>query len=188
MTVLDKLNKLVEIHENAQPINGLEQLIYYLKNNLRAAFGKNFIKVVFDKTENGNGILFIKFSKYPWKEATNDQLANSDLNFIISVEGFDSEGRFDNSSEFTIEMCKFHNPSKTAKKLKRKKYYNLEDTGNYIKKYFKVNEEAIGTGTASGATSSSVGGVERTEGNIAVRPVRIGGVQRRISKKKIKEY
>jgi hypothetical protein len=136
MDVLKRLDQLIDINESLQTFEEVEQFIKYIKTHLRQTLGRLFIKVVFDKTDNGNGIVFIKFSSLPWKGTSNEQLAFSDLNFIISIEGFDASGKLSDDSIFNVEMTNFHAPQKQIRRLPKRKMYNLNDVGEYVKRYF----------------------------------------------------
>lgn len=183
--VLPKLNRLVEIYEQAQPIADANGFIGYIKPKLRQRFKPCFVKAVFDRTANGLGAVFIKFASHPWNGACNEDLEKSNLNFIISIDGFDGDGKIDENSVYTVEMFKYRDANKRYRRMAGKKFYNFEDARAYVDEYFSgINEDvtAVATGTASGATSAGVGGPERTEGNIAVKPYH-AGLQRRFKKK-----
>jgi hypothetical protein len=167
----DKLNKALEIYESCQPNQGLGDIIARIKNHIRSKFGKLFSKVVFDKTENGNGTVFIKFSSFPFEGATNEQLANAKISFMIAIEGFDANGEYDEDSMFNVEMFRFNNPENTIKKLRRKKFYRPTDASNYVTRYFDMNEEAmvaggdVGIGTSGDISTSG----QTSTPNVAVR-------------------
>jgi len=179
---LEKLNRLIEIHEQARPLKNAHEFVEYLKPRLREKFKPCFLKTLFDRTAKGSGAVFIKFARLPWRGACNEALENSDLNFMICIDGFDGEGNFDEDSVYTVEMYKYRDDKKHVKKMANKKFCAFEDVRTYVERYFKCVQESLGT--ASGATGYADGGIERTQGDIAVKPYH-AGIYRRFRKKKV---
>jgi hypothetical protein len=197
MSVLDKLNETLEKMNKFEGLETANHFIDSLKNNFRERLGGNFLKVDFDKSDNGNGIVFIRFSKAQYTEECNDALQNSPVNFIISVEGFDSDGGLcEDCGCFTVETLRYHDPDKQVRRLKRRQLCDINMVEQYLSKYVEKFQGELksvheNTGTSSGAGPTAGSGSDLTigggvpdnshGGNIAVFKKRLGSgeVQRR---------
>ena len=184
MSIVEKLNKYIDIRESVELVGDAHQLSDLLKSFLRRKFGDRFVKVLFDKTEN-SGSVFVKYASHPWQSATNEDLMSAPFNFIISINGFNPDGSCDECSLFDVDMYQ-HKLSNGVRKIRSKKFYTVEEVKKHVLSYFErhYNEftEDVGAGTSSGAAGFGTGGVERTEGDIAVRPIRMGTEKRRKEK------
>jgi hypothetical protein len=190
MSAIYKLEKAVKIYESMDQITHVNEIVSCLKKSLREMVGGSFVKVSFAESEN-NGILFVKFSKHPFKEATNDQLVNSPTNFIISIDGFNPDGTIKECVLFEVETCVYKNKINEIKKIRKKSFYNPESATEYVKKYFEkyksyfmTEEGEGGIGGGGEAVSSDVSG-GTSSGNIAAYKKKL--VQKPIRRKKDEE-
>jgi hypothetical protein len=202
MSILKKLNEALEKINNFESLETANHFIDRLKNNFRKRLGGNFLKVSFDKSDNNNGVVFIRFAKLPYTESCNDKLQESPINFIISVEGFDGDGGLcEDCGCFVVETLRYHDPDNKARKLKRRQLCDINMVEQYLSKYIEtyqdvlkdeyedVEENSVGTCSGAGSTIGSGddltvgGGVPDNshEGNIAVFKKKLGSgeIQRR---------
>lgn len=180
MSVLDKINESIEAMQDFKALTNAHELVSALKGNIRKKLGDNFSKVYFDKTDANNGMVFVKFSKFPYmNEATNEKLQEAPVNFIISVEGFDGEGNVcQECGGLMVEMVRFKNVGEgKLRKLRVKQFSEINMVKDYVNKYFEKNEgylaETVGTtsgasGTADATGEMTGGKASATQGDIAV--------------------
>lgn len=184
MSVLKKINKILKLQEEVQleTVHNLDDLICFLKT-IRKIVGNCFLKVEFDSTGNGTGVLFLKFSKCPWEKCNNQQLSNSELNFMITIDGFDDDGNVCEETCHEVCMYKLNDQTKKLKKLRTKEFFNMLDAGKYVKKYFEENASLFplsedGEGGSSPAPTGTDGGGFTTgmtsSNNIATFKKRLG--------------
>jgi len=186
MSVVEDLDKLISLKEASTFVVDLESFVTILKSYLRRKLGKCFCKVVFDKTDQDQGMVFVKVSAVPWKDSEPDTINNSPCKFIIAVSGFNGNGEVTESSYHDVDMYVCDG----VRRIRAKRFYGLDEAKRHLLRYFEKYcdkiAESVGAGTASGAVGSGVGGVSRTEGDIAVRPVRMkmgSSVVKRFDKK-----
>jgi hypothetical protein len=175
---LSKIEKVFNVANDCQQQQSvmqqtnLEKFIQFLKQKIRQKNKERFAKVVFDKTENGTGMLFIKIANCPWKDATDEALNNSDRNFVIAIDGFDDQGQFDEDCTFGVDMIRHQDKLNKTKRLRAKSFYNLVDAGDYVVKYFNnIHEESE---SPAEADASSDPALLNTTAAIAKYPQRMG--------------
>jgi hypothetical protein len=163
MSVLDRLNKLITITENAQPITNANELVEHLKSVLAPKVGKNFFNVCFDKTENGTGTVFVKFAKHPMQEATNQKIQECPVNFIIAIEGFLDNGSVcQECGGFDVEMYRFQDKTNNLRKMRTQKLPSPMVVRDYVNKYFEkfskhLTEDGAPAPAAPAAAPASTG-------------------------------
>lgn len=192
MDVLEKLTNTLSDASGFQRVGSAYDFMDLVKTKFRPKLGNCFLKTHFDQNAE-DGMVFLKFSIENHDGATNESLGNSKLNFIISIDGFTPDGNVcPYSNGHCVESLKFKDEYGFAKKLRRKKFNDIEMAKNYVFKYFEncvynVKEE-IGIGTASGADSTANAGPSNTHANIAVNKSKlIKKVQRRNEKGDLKK-
>jgi hypothetical protein len=194
MSILEKLNETLDKMNQFEGLETANHFIDSLKKNFRQRLGGNFLKVDFDKSDNNNGVVFIRFAKAPYTEACNEKFKESPVNFIISVEGFDGEGGLcEDCGCFTVETLQYNDPDNRARKLKRRQLCDINMVEQYLTKYVERYQDNLrddyeecseNTGTSSGAGPTAGSGSDLTigggapdnshGGNIAVFKKKLG--------------
>ena len=181
MDLLSRLDKVVFLQEAVKEYTNAFEFITALKKKLRTITSGNFLKVTFDSGYAGMGMVFVKFANTQWKKATETDLRNSKINFIIAIEGFDDAGDID--GQIVVEMFKFFDDNGTLTKIRKKKTNSLGDAYRHVVRYFQdnedelvtsINEEGLGGTTASGGEVSTDVSGGTTTNNIAVYKKKLG--------------
>jgi hypothetical protein len=189
MSFLDKFNKKMTLLESFAPIKNVSEMVERITSSLTPKVGKQFFQTAFDKSENGNGILFIRFAKHPMAEATNQKISECPVSFIISVEGFRDDGTIcDECGSLNVEMLHFNDKTNKLRKMRPQRFSNPNMVHDYIGKYFeKYSPHLLGEDGAAapaggaaapapasgGPVSTSVEGGTTTD-NIAVFKPKLG--------------
>lgn len=193
---MESLDRYCKIFEHCGHCDNAEELVEYFKE-FGKRYSNSFFECSFDN-DGKNGVVVIKFAKTPLTEGiTNQKLEESNINFIITVEGFNADGTLPKNREVVVDPIKFIDKNEKMRKMPVTGFFDLRATKDYLTKYFQRYDHYLkedgggavaGAGTASGATSASVAGPSRTEGDIAVFPQRLGmGMTSRQWKKKSKK-
>jgi 8-oxo-dGTP pyrophosphatase MutT (NUDIX family) len=166
MSVLNLLNKKLSLLEEACPIKTAFELANRLKSSLSPRLGKNFFQTSFDKSDNGNGILFIRFAKHSMEEATNTKLQECPINFIISIEGFRDDGSIcDECGFMNVDMFRFQDKTNNLRKMRPQRLSNANMVKDYLCKYFeKYSSHLSEDGEGGGAPAGSVAPAGGTSG------------------------
>lgn len=164
MGILEKLNETVEAMQDFKALESAHDLVEYFNTTYRGKLGEAFFKCDFDKSEYGNGVVFIRYARCPYSEATNQMAMESDFNFIVAVEGFDADGGLcENCGDFYTQMMVSKLPD-GVRKMRRMKHHDINYVKNYTTKYFdayleNLDEEGPGTVTGDVAVvKSKLGG------------------------------
>jgi hypothetical protein len=174
MSILDKLNEKIETLQGFQEITNANDLANHFKEGLRSKLGERFLKADFDTSEYGNGVLFIRYASCPFTEATNETVLNAPFNFIIAVEGFDTEGNLcDDCGDFRAEMILSKLPD-GVKKMRRARHPDINYIKGHVSKYFEsqcvsyMNEEGVpGNGVTADGGAVTTDGMT-SSGNVAI--------------------